>query len=119
MEQRREEHLTAALLLRGAAYLPLPAPLLPRAAMNTAMATTSLSLQGRPYHAPTRKLSSPVLGAPASFLRPLAPAPAAGPSSRRTLAVRAMAPPKPGGKAKKGPCPLSRPASSAFLPHQG
>ncbi|CAD6201685.1 unnamed protein product [Miscanthus lutarioriparius] len=69
--------------------------------MNTAMATTSLSLQGRPSHAPTRKLSSPFLGAPASFLRPLAPAPAAGPSSRRTLAVRAMAPPKPGGKAKK------------------
>ncbi|XP_062216989.1 large ribosomal subunit protein uL11c-like [Phragmites australis] len=68
--------------------------------MNTAMATTSLSLQGCPSQAPTKKFSSPFLGAPASFLRPLAPVPTAG-SSRRTLAVRAMAPPKPGGKPKK------------------
>ncbi|CAL4912279.1 unnamed protein product [Urochloa decumbens] len=68
--------------------------------MNTAMATTSLSLQGRPCQAAAKKLSSPFLGAPASFLRPVAPASTAAPS-RRTLAVRAMAPPKPGGKAKK------------------
>ncbi|KAL6847654.1 hypothetical protein ACP4OV_022680 [Aristida adscensionis] len=67
--------------------------------MNTAMPTASLSLQGRPSQAPAKKLSSPFLGAPASFLRPLAPAPTAAPS-RRTLAVRAMAPPK-GGKPKK------------------
>nr|CAB3502191.1 unnamed protein product [Digitaria exilis] len=64
------------------------------------MATTSLSLQGRPSHAPAKKLSSPFLGAPASFLRPLSPASTAAPS-RRALAVRAMAPPKPGGKPKK------------------
>ncbi|CAN6285901.1 unnamed protein product [Urochloa humidicola] len=68
--------------------------------MSTAMATTSLCLQGRPCQAAAKKLSSPFLGAPASFLRPLAPASAAAPS-RRTLAVKAMAPPKPGGKAKK------------------
>ncbi|CAN6296763.1 unnamed protein product [Urochloa humidicola] len=68
--------------------------------MNTAMATASLSLQGRPCQAAAKKLSSPFLGAPASFLRPLAPVSTAAPL-RRTLAVRAMAPPKPGGKAKK------------------
>ncbi|OEL27347.1 hypothetical protein BAE44_0011634 [Dichanthelium oligosanthes] len=66
--------------------------------MNTAMAITSLSLQGRPSQAPAKKLSSPFLGAPAScFLRALTTAA----PSRRTLAVRAMAPPKPGGKPKK------------------
>ncbi|XP_039825674.1 50S ribosomal protein L11, chloroplastic-like isoform X1 [Panicum virgatum] len=68
--------------------------------MNTAMATASLSLKGRPCQGAAKNLSSPLLGAPASFLRPLAPAPSAAPS-RRTLAVRAMAPPKPGGKPKK------------------
>ncbi|KAG8073228.1 hypothetical protein GUJ93_ZPchr0006g44161 [Zizania palustris] len=63
------------------------------------MATTSLSLHGRPS-ATASKLSSSFLGAPASFLRP--PALAATPTpSRRALAVRAMAPPKPGGKPKK------------------
>ncbi|BAS82042.1 Os03g0122200, partial [Oryza sativa Japonica Group] len=65
---------------------------------RAAMATTSLSLHGVPSPTAT-KLSSSFLGAPASFLRPTPP-PLAAPS-RRALAVRAMAPPKPGGKPKK------------------
>ncbi|KAL5218343.1 hypothetical protein ABZP36_019027 [Zizania latifolia] len=67
--------------------------------MHAAMATTSLSLHGLPS-ATASKFSSSFLGAPASFLR--SPALAATPTpSRRALAVRAMAPPKPGGKPKK------------------
>lgn len=67
--------------------------------MHAAMATASLSLHRLP--SPTaKKLSSSFLGAPASFLRPPALAATATPS-RRTLAVRAMAPPKPGSKPKK------------------
>jgi large subunit ribosomal protein L11 len=97
--QRSKEHC-GLLLLSGAAYLSLS--LLQRVAMKTAMATTSLSLQGRPTQARNKKLASPFLGAPTSFLRPLAPTLTAAPS-RRALAVRAMAPPKPGGKPKKGP----------------
>lgn len=66
-----------------------------------AMATTTLSLHGLP--SPTaKKLTSSFLGAPSSFLRPAALASTATANpSRRVFVVRAMAPPKPGGKAKK------------------
>ncbi|XP_006649296.2 50S ribosomal protein L11 [Oryza brachyantha] len=64
------------------------------------MATAPLSLHGLPSPTAT-KLSSSFLGSPASsFLRP-PPLAATATPSRRTLAVRAMAPPKPGGKPKK------------------
>ncbi|KAK1653503.1 hypothetical protein QYE76_071308 [Lolium multiflorum] len=61
--------------------------------------TTTLSLRALP--SPTaKKLTSSFLGAPSSFLRPAALAATATPA-RRVFAVRAMAPPKPGGKPKK------------------